>query len=327
MTASENLPDPDTRPLVPAWGVIAAAVAAAAVFAVFIQRSWNETARLSSHYASVHNNLGIVHSNLTHMEEAEKQFREALKLDPTFADASNNLGNITLKQGRLDEAVELYRQASTQRPKFADAQNNLGLALLQKNLLDEAITHLQAAVDIKPSFADAHNNLGYALLQKGRLEDALEHFKKCLEFNPGIAQAHHNCGIVSFQLGRLTDALASYQKAIELSPDQLISINNLAWLLATLPEDALRDGRRAVLLGESARQLTGGGDPVVERTLAAAYAEAGRFNEATATARRARELALAAGNNDLAAAIRDQMESYADIKPYREAAPAPPAAK
>lgn len=307
--------------------MVAASLIASAVFALFVQQGWTETSHGSFYYASVHNNLGIVHSEFGRIDEAEKEFRESLRLDPTYAEASNNMGNTLLKQGRLDEAVQFFRQAITLRPQFADAHNNLGLALLQKNLLDEAIGHLQAAVGINDKFADAHNNLGYALLQKGRLEEALEHFKTCAALNPGIAQAHHNCGIVSYQLGRTKDALDYYQAAIEVNPQQLISLNNLAWLLATLPDDSLRNGAKAVLLGERASQLSGGADPVVQRTLAAAYAEAGRFNEASSTARRAFELAQAAGNNDLTAAIRSQMEYYADAKPYREPAPAPPAAK
>jgi len=329
MTASDDMPHPDAelRPLLPGWAVIVASLIASAVFALFVQRGWTETSHGSFYYASVHNNRGIVHSEFGRIDEAEKEFREALRLDPTYAEASNNMGNTRLKQGKLDEAVEFFRQAITRRPQFADAHNNLGLALLQKNLLDEAIRHLQAAVEIKAEFADAHNNLGYALLQKGRLEEALEHFQICVGYNPGIAQAHHNGAIVSFQLGRTEVALGFYQMAIDANPQQLISLNNLAWLLATLPDETLRNGAKAVMLGERASQLSGGGDPVVQRTLAAAYAEAGRFSEASSTARLAFELAQASGNTDLAAAIRSQMEYYADAKPYREPAPAPPAAK
>src|SRR2546430_17334313 len=98
-------------------------------------------------------------------------------------------------------------------------------------------------------------------------------------------------------------------------------LNNPAWGLVALPADPIRDGKRAVELAEKATPLPGGNIPVVLRTLAAAYAEAGDFSKATNTAQRAIDLATAQNNNSLLATLRHELELYQARTPYRESPP------
>jgi Flp pilus assembly protein TadD len=100
-------------------------------------------------------------------------------------------------------------------------------------------------------------------------------------------------------------------------------LNNLAWLLATSSETRIRDGARAVELAERAVHLERGDHPIIIATLAAAYAEAGRFPDAVKTARRALDLAFGSRNTDLADAIKAQLELYEASIPSREAPNAP----
>ena len=108
-------------------------------------------------------------------------------------------------------------------------------------------------------------------------------------------------GWLSSRKGRSRRPWTSWQQSLEIKPDQPSVQNNLAWLLATTPDASLRNGAKAVELAEQARQLTEGGNPMVLHTLAAAYAEAGRYADATTTARRALEAAAAQKNDDLTA--------------------------
>src|SRR5438067_12465009 len=100
-------------------------------------------------------------------------------------------------------------------------------------------------------------------------------------------------------------AAAEFNRALQLAPDRVNALNSFAWLLATASDDSVRDGKRAVQLAERANALAGNNDPTILHTLAAAYAEAGRFDEALQTARRARKLASRADNNPAHNAIRD----------------------
>src|SRR5208283_1370777 len=136
-------------------------------------------------------------------------------------------------------------------------------------------------------YAEAHNNLGNALLQKGNVDEAIVHYQKALQIKPDFAKAHYNLGNALLQKGNVDEAIVHYQKALQIKPDYVAAQNNLAWVLAIAPQASLRNGSQAVQLAQRANQLTGNGNPVVLRTLAAAYAEAGRFPEAVETAQRA----------------------------------------
>ena len=100
-----------------------------------------------------------------------------------------------------------------------------------------------------------------------------------------------------------------------------MALNNLAWILATSPDDGLRNGTEAVRLAERACELTHYDEPLFIGTLAAAYAESGRFPEAVTTAEKAEQLATTAGLTDVAAKNRQLLELYRAGKSYHEPAP------
>src|SRR5438445_5753738 len=118
--------------------------------------------------------------------------------------------------------------------------------------------------------------------------------------------------------GQGTQATADCYRALQLAPDRVHALNSFAWLLATAADDSVRDGKRAVQLAERANALAGNNDPTILHTLAAAYAEAGRFDEALQTARRAMKLASQTDNNAVYHAIRDELPLYELGLPYHQ---------
>ena len=98
-------------------------------------------------------------------------------------------------------------------------------------------------------------------------------------------------------------------------------LTQLAWLLATSADASLRSGAEAQELAQEAVQLTGGRDPMVLRTLAAAYAEAGEFAAAQRTVARALALVSDTGHQAEAAALRKDIVSYRHGSPLREVSP------
>jgi tetratricopeptide (TPR) repeat protein len=215
---------------------------------------------------------------------------------------------------RDSESLWIHTLACTTDNDYG--QNNLGNALSQTGSVDEAIAHFQKAMQINPDYADAHYNLGVARFRTGRVDDAIAQYQKALQINPDFAQAHNNLGNALFQKGRVNDAIAHYQQALQINPDFAEAQNNLAWVLATGPQASLRNGNRAVELAERANQLTQDGNPVFLGTLAAAYAEAGRFPEAVKTAQRALQLAGTQPNPALADALQSQMKLYQAGLPF-----------
>jgi tetratricopeptide (TPR) repeat protein len=153
----------------------------------------------------------------------------------------------------------------------------------------------------------------------GDVDGAIICYRQAIKASPRSADDYVNLGLAYFQKGQSKEAVDAWEQALALKPDQASVQNNLAWLLATVPEAGLRNGAKAVGLAEQARQLSGGANPVVLQTLAAAYAETGRYGEAAATARRALELAEAQKDGDLAGRLQDQIKLYMAGKPLREA--------
>jgi protein O-mannosyl-transferase len=266
--------------------------------------------------ADAHNDLAVALQQKGRLDEAIAHYQKALQINPDNADAHYNLANVLQKERRVDEAMVHYQKALQIRPGFAEAHFDLGRALLQKGSLDEAISHLQMALQIKPDYAQAQNNLGRALLQKGSLDEAISHLQRALQIKPDFAQAQNNLGHALQQKGRMDEAIPHFQKAVQIDPANAAFQNNLAWILATFPEASLRNGNKAVELARQANALTGGKNPIMLDTLAAALAEAGRFPEALETAQRALQLAEAQSNTGLAGALQSEMKLYQAGKPF-----------
>ena len=128
---------------------------------------------------------------------------------------------------------------------------------------------------------------------------------------------------VSVDNWHFSDAIHHYRRVLELDTNSVIALNNLAWLLATASDPGLRNGKEAVRLAERACQLTQNKNAALGYTLAAAYAEAGRFADAVATAQKAREVALEQGLNEIVARNEPLLELYKSGRAYHhEAKPA-----
>ena len=201
--------------------------------------------------------------------------------------------------------------------------NNLGLALIKKGKAEEAISYFQMALQINPDSVEAHDGFGTALFQEGKVDEAISHYQRALEIEPDHVVAHVGLGNALFQKGNVADAIAHYQRALQIKPDQFETQNNLALVLATCPQASLRNGNQAVALAQRANQLSGGGNPAMLGTLAAAYAEAGRFTEAVETAQRALQLAETQSNTSVADALRSQLKFYQAGLPFHYPAQTP----
>jgi Flp pilus assembly protein TadD len=118
------------------------------------------------------------------------------------------------------------------------------------------------------------------------------------------------------------EAINHYGQALEIAPQDVLARNNLAWILATSSDASIRNGVKAVVLAEQAVQLSGGKNANFFRTLAASYAESGRFSEAVAAAQQSMEMATAQDNPGLVKALGREIALYQAGAPLRETSPA-----
>jgi tetratricopeptide (TPR) repeat protein len=271
--------------------------------------------------AEAMNNLATALLQKGEAEAAMAQSREALKIRPGYADAHYNLGNALLQKGQIDEAIVHYQTAIGIHPESSEAHNNLGIAFFQRGNVAEAISQYQLAIKFQPDNAEAHNNLAYALLQKGQAEAAMAQSREALKIRPDYANAHKNLGAALFQNGQVDEAINQFQRALSIQPGLVEAQNDLAhiaWVLATSPAPSMRNGTKAVELAQQTNQLSGGKKPMLAATLAAAYAEAGRFPEAIACAGRAVQLASSQNNTAMVAALEAQLKLYQAGSPFRD---------
>ncbi len=313
---------------------------------------WRDTLTKNPDAWLAHNNLGLLLRQAGKREEAMEHYKQALTIAPDYPEGYANMGSILSDMGESAEAMEYYERALELNPRRAETHYNLGTALAQLGRNDEAVGHFQEALRIKPDYFEAHNNLGNVLFRLGRVSEATEHYQNALRLKSDNAETHFNLGVAFVSAGRLDEACehyrralallpnlslvhfrygqalqaqhnfagakAEYERTLVLDPQHMPAHLTLAWMLATCPDASLRDGGRAVKLAEQAEALAGTRSPQLLDTLAAAYAEAGRFPEAVETARQALNLNTTQNDRFSVEAIQSRLKLYEANSPYHE---------
>lgn len=242
---------------------------------------------------------------------------DAVAKSPGNSRAHNNLGSALLEQGRIEAAQEHFAIALQLDPNYAEAMGNWASALIRQGKLDAAAVDLRHTLQLAPRNAPAHYNLGLIALRQGDPIAAAAAFRAAVALDPGMAEAHYNLGLALLQAHDAGAAAQEFRAAIDLNPEHAGALNNLAWVLATSANPSLRNGAAAVRYAERAVRLDGSTDPDRLDTLAASYAEAGRFDTAVATLERALQQASATGRPQVAQKLAARLALYKAHEPYR----------
>jgi tetratricopeptide (TPR) repeat protein len=261
--------------------------------------------------------LGVALAKQKKFDEAAAHYRAALKFEPESAVAHNNLARLLHTRGRLDEAIEHYQAALKYDPTLAQAHNNLGALWLQKGKLAEGAAQLHEALRLNPGNAETQLNLALALNQQEKWREAADLFGKTTANFSSDANAHYQFGLALQHLRKTRDAMGQFASALLIQPDFPDALAALSWILATSPAPEFRNGAEAVRMAERACDLTARKDPRKLKTLAAAYAEAGRFPEAAAAAETAQTLVSASGRTELVGECKLMAASFKSAKPWR----------
>jgi tetratricopeptide (TPR) repeat protein len=270
-------------------------------------------------YAEAHFNLALALTSNGQIDAAIRHYQDALKSKSDYPEAHSNLGHLLALEGKLAAAAAELQEAIRLQPDFAQAHTNLAGILTQQRKPEQAAVHARRALEIDPRSADAHYNLGGALVLQGKIDAAIAEYERALAIEPKSATFLADLGSALLAKHDARAAVNQWREAVRLDPNRPDMLNQLAWALATNSDDSLRDGAAAIELARRASKLTGGKNPVILATWAAAEAEAGRFPQAVELAERAAD--LAEGHPEQAeflAALREQIKLYESGFPLRQ---------
>jgi tetratricopeptide (TPR) repeat protein len=241
----------------------------------------------------------------------ESLMRDTLAKNPAASGAHNDLGVILAQRKNYTAAEEHFNASLQSNPDNDEARLNLGQLLILQGRFPEAQRHLRTALADNPGNSEFHEKLATVLTELGKPQEAIVQLKVALRLEPKL---HENTRLalagLLYETGDYREAANEYRKILSAKPDLAEPLNNLAWLLATCPDDTVRNGEEAVECAERACLITKFKDPLPVGTLAAAYAEAGRFPEAVVTSDFAIRLATAAHETQTADMSRQLQTFY-----------------
>jgi len=249
-------------------------------------------------------------------EKAVATARQALEREPDFNRARVLLGWALVKTGNLEEGVHEIREVIRLDPRNASAHRHLGLVFTETGRLEDAIRSFALAVEHGPSDQEAWKGLGHAHFELGNAPQARHAYEQALEVDPGDADAHESLAVVLMKQGEKAGAMTHLVRVCEISPNDLDTRLFLAFHAATSPDDSVRDGARAIVAAREACELTEWKLVEAIDLLGAAYAEAGRWEDAKKTVRKAIVLAEV-GDRKLVPGLNARLNLYDRKQAYR----------
>jgi tetratricopeptide (TPR) repeat protein len=254
---------------------------------------------------------------LRHWRNSLTLLRRVVRVEPASFMARVMLGNALFERRQFGGALHEYQAGLRLHPDYPEAWVRAGAALTEQGKPADAMPYLLKAVQLAPGWPEAQRRLALAWLRQGRLQEAQAAYQKLVPLMPATAEGCRDLADMLAEGQQYAEAVHYYGEALRLKPDFEPVLNNLAFLRAACQRPEFRDGRQAVQLAEAACRLSGRRNPTFLGTLAAAYAEAGRFGDAVKTIQEALALAKASGATDLLASQTQMLQQFRAGKPYR----------
>jgi tetratricopeptide (TPR) repeat protein len=249
-------------------------------------------------------------------DESLSDFERAIVFDPKRWKAFHNRAISLAMLGRYDMALLDFDQAIQLKPNYANAYYNRGELHYERGNYQKAIDDYNSAIRYAPRDSEAYNSRGHAYYKTGNLTRAIADYDRAIQFDAENAAAYVNRGDAYTDTGEYARAAADYRNAIRLAPALGRAYQSSAWLMATAPDERIRHPQFALEAAQRAIQLDGENYRYLD-TLAAAYANAGDFENARAAETKAIELAPA----DTAQAYRARLALYEAERPFRDNPP------
>ena len=249
---------------------------------------------------------------------AEECFRNA---DRAFHARGLHLylvGRAAFAQGKYPQAIDALEASLRQNPALTRARGLLAESHAARDNAGAARREYDRMVQLTPRDPSAHKWFADYLTRTGDYDTALLHYRMALELDPLNQRVPKLIGTALSKLGRADEAVAFYKQYLRKYPRRVEIADDLAWILSTHEDEAVRDGETAV---EIAEQLCAGSqfsNRFMLDTLSAAYAEVGRYKDAADAAMKSLGLARVANDQEHSAVLEARLLLFRNRRPYRQ---------
>ena len=275
----------------------------------------------------------ILHRSKANLDEALSDLNKAIAMAPKDPMTLLQRAEVALDRDDIKSAKEDFRSATQVAPQILNLEMVIGLrsriALLENRLAD-AINDAQLLADRNPNNTFHRLRLASLYTMDNRPRKAIEVLSDLLQADPGNVPALRSRGDALLSVGDHKKAIEDYEAAVdsvgeiefetadEFQKQEAAGIyNNLSWVLATSPNDSVRDGKRSLELAEKAAKLSDYKAAHILSTLAAAYAEAGNFEKAIQWSEKAVQLGDEEDHEQLEQ-LELELDSYRKGEAWRE---------
>ncbi|MGE0760282.1 MAG: tetratricopeptide repeat protein, partial [Pirellulaceae bacterium] len=214
--------------------------------------------------------------------KALADFELSIQLDRTRWKPWHNRGVSRAIAGKYDDAISDFTQVIELNPTYANAWFNRAEIRFDLGKLEEALDDYAEAIRLDPRDSGAYTSRAHTYFRLARYDEALRDYSEAIKLNPQDATALANRGDAYQSLGKWPEAAEDLNQAVRLQGDSARVLQSAAWLMATCPDERLRNPQIAIQAAERAVSLLGQPDARYLDTLAAAYANAGQFAQAVA---------------------------------------------
>ena len=279
---------------------------------VFVDSS--ASIQLNAKYAPAYYYRGIAYSRTGNTDKAISDYTAAIQLDPRYIGAYLNRGVEHSNKRNYKLALRDATMAIGLNPKYADAYHNRGIYYSEIGEFDKAIADFSQAIRFNPRSMTFHGR-AVAYKDAEKFEKAIADYDRVIRITPKDTNDYAVRGSAYLKKGNYKAAVSDFEKAVQLSPSNASALSGLAWFRATCPDASLRNGKEAIRMSMRACELMGWKEPGAISTLAAAYAEAGDFNQAVKYQLQASNMASEYG--PVLKEERERLTLYRDHKPWR----------
>ncbi len=279
-------------------------------------KSFSEAIRLSPDSALAYLRRAAVYGQVKKTKEALDDIEHVLKIDPTNAAALLLCAQVHQQGGDTKAARADLDEALKGNPGRIDALEFRAILSAGSGDYHQAIEDLERLEQIAPKNPELLSQLGMLYEANKQPRKAIEKYTTALKQSPNQFLALRGRADAYLNVGKHAEAVEDYNAALKIKPDDDGVLNNLAWVLATSPDDNVRDGKRSVELGTQAASATEYKKAHILSTLAAAYAETGNFEKAREWSKKAVE--LGSDDTEVQEQLKKELASYESNKPWRE---------
>jgi len=287
---------------------------------------YNQAIKINPKYDLAYSGRGYAYWGKLEYDKAIEDYTKTIEINPKFDCAYIQRGRIYEEKSEYDKAISEYNQAIQVDPKDSWAYTELGNIYRKKGEYDKgndeynkAINYYTKQIQINPKEAWIYNNRGNIYIGKGEYDKAIEDYTQAILKSESdcLCQYHNRRGNAYEKKGEYDKAFEDYNKAIEINPKFVEAYKGMSWLLATCPDEKYRNGEKAIEFAKKATELEPK-DFAFWDTLAAAYAEAGKFEDAVKTQEKAIEMLNEKDKAKKLSEYTERLNFYKANKPWRE---------